>query len=290
MKMIRWTLIFGLLVWGISFVPVAEAQPRGRPEPFLINPDDIDREEGAEVLRQFRSARLAGDFCFVFALEHRPREGDRIERAGRLWGTWNEEGPLSRLWLAGLEGEQPLHLLFQNGMEPWLLARDEATSAEALPVEGEALLKPLREELIFSPFELLMPFVYWDDWVYEGSDRVKGRPAYHFLFYPPVDFPNPELGAVRVTLDARFNALLRAQLLSPAGEPLKTLQINRLKRINEQWIVREIDLLDERSRDKTRFRVEAAAVGVALPGEIFAAEALVDRPDIPAREDFEILR
>lgn len=276
-------LILGLLVFS---APLLNAQPKGRPRPQFIDPEQLDPGEGARVLEQFRTARLAGDYAFQFDLRHMPRNAASTTYQGTMWGTWLPDGrAVTRVRLDTPAG--PLRLL-QVGGQPGEFYR-QVDDQPVSELTGEAKFQPLVGEMTYTPFELQMPFLFWMDYTYEGTEKVRGRPAHYFLLYPPDDFQLTEVGAVRVIIDADFNALLRAEILDPEGKPLKTFRINSFKKADDQWIVKEIDLLDERTRDKTRFTVRAAHVGMNLPTDFFTQEALPVDSEPVAPEDYQRL-
>ena len=265
---------FLLLLLGLSFIPLEflEAQPRSRVPPSPSAPADLDPAEGEAVIDRFRAARYPQDYSFLFNFRHYPRRGAVKEFSGQLWGSWNQYGPILRVRLNQEETrEDPPEFVFQNGhlIQIWSVQHQGSTTV-ATPVEGSALHESILPELTFTPFDLQMPFLYWKEFDYEGPDRVRGRPAHHFLFHPPEDFTgDPVIGAVRVTIDAHWNAMLRAQVLDPEGEVRKTYQVLRVRRVDEEWVVRSIDLIDEDSRAKTRFEVRAANLQLQLPEEFF---------------------
>lgn len=231
----------------------------------------IDQEEGWKRIEDFRNQRLKGDYSFKFELRHMPRKGKKQSYSGILWGTWNQQGPLMRvaLWPENPQ-EEPLRLIVQGGEHPQFWKSIEGAPFEALT--GKAIFEPLLPGLMYTPFDLLNPYAYWEDMHYEGSKRIKGRPAHLFLMSPPAELTqiNPELGPVRMALDAHFNAILQADWLSTEGVETRTLKILNLKKTQGEWIIKTIDLVDEASHDKTRFNVKAAALGLKLdPREYF---------------------
>jgi hypothetical protein len=78
-------------------------------------------------------------------------------------------------------------------------------------------------------------------------------------------------------------ALVQSELLDEKGLPYKSMAVLDLKKIDEQWMVKTIDLRDERSRDKTRFQVTGAALGLELAGNVFARDGLTLPVAPPAR-------
>lgn len=271
------------------------AQPRGRPPAHLVNPELRDEEEGARVLERFRQLGLEGDYAVLISLRHSERGAPDFILRGRLWGTWRAGVPWTRLRaepLSGL-GEEAVDLLAHNGPEArlWMwggIADADGTTDERgnLPLEAGDIHRSLWHPVLATPFDLQMPFLYWNDWIYEGSERVKGRPAYNFILYPPPSFDGSAgIAAVRVSLDAHFNAMLRAQTLDEVGRPLKSFQVLGFRKVDGQWMVRTIDIVDERTRAKTRFEVQAVALRLELPDLLFQPFPLGQRLPLPPLEN-----
>jgi hypothetical protein len=239
-----------------------------------------DQQKGREILEQFRLQGVRGDYYLEFELRVLPRHGDERILHGRLWGSRNADGPVSRVSIQPADaGAAELRLLVQSGAAPalwqWQGGATEALDVAALftPVAGTDL----------TPFDLQMPFLYWPDFVYEGLVRSHGRPAHQFLLYPPPELAarHPELTAVRVDLDTQFVALVEAELISGGGKPLKAVSVLDLKKIGDQWLVKAIDLRDETTRNKTRFAVTAAALNLRLPAGLFAPAGLGEPAPVP---------
>ncbi|MDX2110943.1 MAG: outer membrane lipoprotein-sorting protein [Verrucomicrobiota bacterium] len=275
-----------LLLLFVLIAPVVtlHAQPKGRLPPNYINPAQLNLAEGQAVMEKFRNAHPAGDYSFHFELRDTPAQGPNQFFRGQLWGSWQAAGPVTRIAL--FKEAERVEFLVQNGPAPkmWRILADKEATPVALTQTDYT--HPLMGSMQFTPFELQMPFIYWKDFVYEGSERVKGRPAYTFILYPPEGALLPtNLAAVRVTVDADFNALLRAETLDGSGKPMKSFRILSFKKAGETWIVKTIDLIDERTRAKTRFTVIAAAVAQEFGKELFTVGTPLPS-DTPARDAF----
>ena len=277
----------------VAFIS-AEAQPGNRPATLSFSDGGFDKEEGDRVIERFRSLRWSGDFFFKFELRNIPRRGRGPVFTGKLWGKSNEAGPLHRVIISSTAREDPeiVDLISQNGPKAHIWVYSGNPDVPVRELGENDLFSPLLEGLQYSPFDLQMPFIYWDNYVYEGANRTKGRKAYQFLFYPPdsITEKNPELGAVRVYLDAKFNALLKAELLDPEGRPIRSYKIIKLKKVQDQMIPRVIDLVDVRTRNKTRFTVMAAAMNLQLPPSNFRPQELGKEPVEIPMEQFEFLK
>lgn len=277
------------VLWRAFFVVAllfAAASGRAQPASRGVTPPtgfgklgQPDEAEGQKALEQFRAAGIQGSYYLEFTLRLRPRRGPETLIPGRMWGARNEQGPVSRVTL---ETEPPLRLLVQNGPEAavWRWSPG-ATAPERVPVQE--LFTPLGGTTL-APFDLQMPFLYWDRFVYEGLERVRGRPAYRFRMLPPKEFQQqfPALAAVRISLDSQFSALVQAELLDAKGRVMKSIIVDELKKAGDQWMVKAVDVRNEGTRDKTRFEVNAAALGLDLGARVFEAEALPENVAAPA--------
>ncbi len=256
---------------GLAGAAAVAAPPQNSPPP-LLRLGKVDQADGREALQSLRRLGISGDYFLEFQLRVMPRRGEERVIAGKLWGSRNENGPVSRVSLAvgkaaGETAER--RLLIQNGPHPAAWRRDAAGRIEQLGVD--LLFEPIVPEADMTAFDLMMPFIYWNDFTYEGLTRFRGRPAHIILLRPPPDFAarHPALKGVRVQLDAQFNALVQSELLGEHDVVMKTLSLVDLKKVGEQWIPRTLDLRDEATRNKTRFDVSAAALNQNFSAALF---------------------
>ena len=239
----------------------------------------IDSKEGAKRLAAFRRQRLKGDFCFKFELAHKPRKGRTIPYSGVMWGSWNESGPITRLRVSSVRlkdndpiySPQEVELIIQNGVAPQAWIRRNEGSDFKL-IEGEELFEPIMPGLLYSTFDLQMPFVYWKDFTYEGPTLVGAtRVAQQFFMQPPSFSASAQHGisGVRMGLDDTYNALWRIEVMNAESEVSSRFAVESFRKIQEQYIVKRITLSDYSSRDRTTLEVKAAAVGISLNHNLF---------------------
>lgn len=271
------------LVVALATAPALRAGPPSTAQrpPALAQTGAPDPAEVKQVLEQLRHQGVRGDYFLEFQLRVRPRRGDERLVAGRLWGGRNGDGPLTRVSLG--EGADERRLLVQNGPHSaaW---RWSAADRRIGQLGVDALFDPLVPDTDITAFDLQMPFLFWDDFTFQGLERFAGRPAYAIVLRPPADFTakHPDLTGVRVHLDSQYNALVQTELLGPKDTVIKTMSLVDLKKVGGQWIPRTFDLRDERTRDKTRFDVTAAALGLDLAPTVFEPAELDARIAPPA--------
>jgi hypothetical protein len=255
------------------------------PETFG-NAAKIDQTEGRRILENFRSRGITGQYFLDFQLRVLPVRGPERLVVGRLWGTRNAQGELTRVAVDTPAGEQ--RLLIQNGAQPGVWNRAADGTGPGVALAENALFAPVAGTDL-TPFDLQRPFLYWTDVDYQGLTRVLGRPAHTYLLKPPAAFQvkYPDLSAVRVHLDSQYEALVRTEYLNAAGRVTKSMAVLDLKKLEtrdrgEQWIVKSIDLRNEATRNKTRFQITGAALNQEFPASAFSPAGLADRLAAPA--------
>lgn len=254
-----------------------------RPPPNFVQFGRPDQAEGAKILQEFRGVGIAGDYYLEFELQVRPRRGDEQVFRGQLWGGRSQTGPVSRVVLHGADGA--VHrLLIQNGPAPAVWSWSQG-QAQVAPATLDRLFTPLLPETDLTLFDLEMPYLFWTDFVFEGVSKVRGRAAHTFLLYPPADVAAayPDLHGVRVQLDTQYHALVNAELIDADNRAYKSLSLLDLKKVDDQWMVKTIDLRNEATRNKTRFQVTKAALGLDLSPAVFTPDALDGTIEPPAR-------
>jgi hypothetical protein len=283
--------VFGLSAAGLFFacLPIfARQSERAGGEERSRFMERIDQAEGAERMADFRRQRLDGDYCFKFELEHLPRRGAAVRYQGRMWGSWNGLGPVSRFELHPEPGQvdvglsEAVHLIIQNGAEPRAWIRKGAQQVFKMIV-GDDVFEPVLPGVVYSPFDLQMPFIYWQEFEYEGPERVKSRIAQNFRMLPPVGSAAESKGvsAVRIALDDTYDALLQIEVLDVRGEALSRFTVESFKKVQEQYVVKEVTLKDYSTKARTRFRVKAASVGLVLNPALFDSRVDAQLPVIP---------
>jgi hypothetical protein len=275
----------------LSLTPLALAQKGYRPPPNYLQFGKPDQEEGRQVLEQFRRQEIAGEYYLEFELRVLPRRGAGHALFGRFWGSRNIDGPVSRVSVRTTADDSTpeIRLLVQGGASPALWRWQESSSGPPEKLGVGALFEPVAGTDL-TPFDLQMPFLYWPEFIYEGLARMRGRPAYQFLLYPPAEVAekNPSLKGVRVYLDTQYTALVQAELIGMDGRAFKTVGLLDLKKVGDQWIVKSVDLRDETTRNKTRFTVTAAALKRTFTPDIFDPANLAEPVFPPA--DSELVR
>ena len=263
---------------AISAVPLAAQSRHHRPNPEYLQLGKPDQEKGRRILQTFRERGMyAGDNYFEFELRVMPRRGEERTVPGRMWTGEKDGKPVFRFvthpGVAGHEHRMLVHNAVDGDVWMWVAGREPAV--QRLPVSAHFDGVGGTD---VAAFDLQMGYLYWPEFVYEGVSKVRGRPADTFLLYPPeaVQGGMAGLAGVRVYLDSQYGAPVDAEYIGLDGKVLKKVSIVDLKRVEDQWIVKSIDFRDEKTRNKTRFSLTGAAVGLDTASTLFDPEMLAE--------------
>jgi hypothetical protein len=234
----------------------------------------------SDSLERFRRSLWAEPIYLEFDLRQMPRRGDEHVYHGRLWGTRNDQGAVTRLEVDVGSGGFSRHVLIQSGPEPEVWVSEAAGAARR---DDRAALAPGLE---FTPFDVQMPYLYWLDYTVAGTDRIRGRPAINYVFTPPADYSaaNPGVRAVRAYLDAQYGALVQSEITGPNGNLAKTLSLLELRKVGDRWIPKDVDVRNEVTRDKTRLSVTAVSTGISVDSSAFDPRLLGNPLALPPLE------
>lgn len=246
----------------------------------------LEEEEAARLLAFFRAQRPAENFCFQFQLLHKPRRGNTVRYKGFMYGSYNGQGPVTRFRLFPEkvgnelpEGLSPIEMIVQNGPSPEVWVRHEDSAPFTL-IQDDSLFEPIFEGVLYTPFDMQMPFIFWNRYFYEGPSRVLSRIGHNFLMFPPADSlaESNGLHAVRVAIDDTYYALLRAEVLQDDDQVRSRFTVRGIKKIQDNYIVKEIEIKNMITKDATTFRVKAACLGLKFADSIFDP---VDPAELP---------
>jgi hypothetical protein len=285
--------------------------------------------KGRALLDAIRSSTFDGDFHFDFQIRLRPKRGAATLIPGRLWGSRNIQGPVTRITLRPGSPDGQRDLIIQSGPQSavWTWSRGDAantavaanntattstaaannnnaataannnatiaaaantttipantTSATAAAANTAARLDPAA---MFEPlagmdltaFELQMPFIYWDDFTYEGLKAGNFRVTHAFLMRPPPDIAaaRPGLASVRIYYDEGYRVITVFEILGPGGVVTKTMRLKDFHLVAGRFMLRKAELRNEATGNGTDFNVLLTGINLDLPRDIFAPEKI----------------
>jgi len=127
------------------------------------------------------------------------------------------------------------------------------------------------QETDISWADLSLAFLWWPGSRVVGTDTVRGRDCY-VLNVPAPASPggDPEAGAtgvrytsVQLWIDSELFMLLRAEGRNADGNALRTLWVKSLKKIDEQWMIKDLEVQTYPLKHRTRLRIREVSAAAA---------------------------
>jgi hypothetical protein len=148
------------------------------------------------------------------------------------------------------------------GREP---ALQYARGSPLLTAATPSLWEPVQSSDV-NWMDLTLSFLWWGGGRLSGEDVIRGRPCY--LVDVPVP-PSLARGAssasapaavatyavVRLWIDKEAAMLLQAETLDASGQPTRRLWIKGIKKINERWMVKEMEVQNLAGDHRTKVTV-----------------------------------
>ncbi len=281
-------LLAGLLVSLLALDVLAGPPSKYRNRPGVIMP--IDRVEAEERLEAVRGYIPESDLLLFFELvERRSGQGEGrrlgILATGRIGNEAAHRFALIESRIGAADGVRSYRLdeewRLRSGSSPLIERGLPGRSFEA--VDRKQWMDPMVDGFSHTPFDLLMPFLYWEKFEYEGPDRVKGRSAHLIRFFPgEVDsemLEKHQIRSVRIALDRKFNAPLLVEYLDEDESVVRSLRTVSFKEVDEVWTVGTVEARDfDRGLRSQLILVGGGAVPSVLPALIDSPRGTIDIP------------
>ena len=102
--------------------------------------------------------------------------------------------------------------------------------------------------------DLTMDFLWWRDVRMDGEGRTKGRMCDIIIATPPS--PIPGCSGMRLWIDRNLGFLMQAEQLDHQGEPVRRMWVQSVKKMNERWMIRDMEVEMMGSGHRTRLYVD----------------------------------
>ncbi len=237
----------------------------------------LTEEEATERWSEFSRTRPTADYCFAFTLEHKPRRGESSFYDGLIWGTAGDinQGNI-RISLKNRADSTAVNFLILGNSGNSEIYRFKDGKTEKL--EKTNWLAPLMDGIIYSPFDVLMPFKTWKS-TYYGPGRV-ARAVHFYDLMAPENFSG--ISKIRVALSREFNAPFQTEYFDKDGDVSRVLSLGSVKKFDEKWIVKELEMFDKNSRDRDTIKIVSAKFLDKFPAGVFEVNELSKYFEAPA--------
>jgi hypothetical protein len=127
---------------------------------------------------------------------------------------------------------------------------DQPAPALGTPLAGTAL----------TWMDLTLSFLWWPDGKTIGITEVLEQPCYVVDAHAPAGQTTP-YASVRMWVDTRAAMMLQAEGYDALGDPLRRISVKSFKKINGEWMIKDLEIRDLKTERRTILRIrEAEAV------------------------------
>lgn len=108
--------------------------------------------------------------------------------------------------------------------------------------------------------DLTLDFLWWPDVRFDDiprGDSRNGRDCDILVAVPP--WPIAGCAAVRVWVDRQLRCLMQMEQLGPQGNVVRRMWVQRIKKMEERWMVRDMEVETLNSGHRTRLHVDEAS-------------------------------
>ncbi len=248
---------------ALIFVSEVSAQMnRGFTKVVELTPSQAD-----EMWSTFKRSKISGDYAMGFTITHSPRRGEDVEYVGEMYGTRVGDETLTRVRVKKADTkDSPISdFILSNHSKECKVWRSNGDKFEE--IKKADWHKPLVEGLIFSPFDLLTPYIHRQP-KYVGGGRI-GQAVYFFDLFPSADESAQDSKKVRIAITREFNSPAQTEIFDSNGKLEKIVSLGSVKKFDGLWIIHELSARDENTRDKDKLRFRAATVKTVVPLSTF---------------------
>lgn len=105
--------------------------------------------------------------------------------------------------------------------------------------------------------DLTLDFLWWKDVRFDDTPRgesYNGRDCDILVVVPP--WPIPGCSAVRVWVDRQLHCLMQIEQLNPQGNAVRKMWVQRVKKMDDRWMIRDMEIETLNSGHRTRLFVD----------------------------------
>lgn len=223
----------------------------------IAGPQAARAEEDApaaqELLTQVIGALPDIPLLITGDLQAKDRQGTLEERLNvEMLLDWQDSPPTARYTLRDAFGATRSHLAIvwpPGGKAEYRYLEGQPLHAAPLP----DLVAPIGGTDI-SWMDLSLSFLWWPGGVTRGAGEVRGRTCW------VMDLPAPDeafsgCSGVRLWVDPKIGIMLRAEAYGHQDQLMRRMEVKSFKKINDRWVIKDIELTSFPSRHKTYLRV-----------------------------------
>ena len=222
--------------------------------------EPLSPKEADAQIKLLRSHQKIESCKISFDFIHRAEESIQPTKTqGVLLITSMNQKTFKRLFLIDEKEEDLVDYIFHEGQVSNVWKR-LGTQSKFILLDEDEMFSPLFDGILFRPVDVLMPYIDWENYSYEGVEALGiGSIVHNYLFSTKdeIAFLSQGVSAVRLSIDSKYNSVRKIEYLDNT-EVLNQLHIAGVKKFENLWIISR--LVFKGKNNKTIFRVKEATI------------------------------
>lgn len=179
-----------------------------------------------------------------------------MEQPFKLLMDWGAKTPTAEVLLLDAAGTSMVEraVLTRPAGQPAQIRLYEGP--EQTPVEAPSYAGRIRGTDM-TWMDLTLDFLWWKDVRFDDTPRGEshnGRACDILVAVPPG--PIPGCSAVRIWVDRQLRCVMQAEQLDPQGNPVRKMWVQRVKKIDDRWMIRDMEIETLNSGHRTKLFVD----------------------------------
>lgn len=204
--------------------------------PLLAPISRLSKEEAQQFLESFQNQKLSNSMVLKIHIKPITKNNDLSSYQGTLSLIPEQQQLKGQITLQSLK--KSFEINFIQSLTPSISLKTEKTQTD---IFVKNWLNPILPNCPYTPFEILMPFIYWEG-TYQTSKRTGGRVVHCFSMHPPVLFKKElkNIQSVDIEIDAGFLVLKKAELFNESQQKLCTIAVESFKKFDNTWMIKTL--------------------------------------------------
>jgi hypothetical protein len=150
---------------------------------------------------------------------------------------------------------------FGKELEQLIVTREGKTASLSYKLNGVESPAPSLgtrvQNTALTWMDITLGFLWWDGGRIIGQMETRGQPCYILDRHAPPGSANP-YASVRIWVDKRVSMLLQSEGYDMLGDCIRRLSVKSFKKINDEWMVKDLEFEDLPEGPRTILRVRTA--------------------------------
>jgi hypothetical protein len=240
--------MLGSLLWAASAVHAEDEVLQG---PELQIPEAPSSDD---LMRQVRALLPRDPIAIEGILRTRKRKGLDSQTLGIAMNLhWGAKTPTASYSIQDKHGK---------AIETMTIMRDDEGRVELDYAAGDPLKKepapPVTrtiQKTNISWADLSLAFLWWRGGVIEGRETIKGQECL-VANLPAPENENGQYHFVKLWIDSKYHVLIKAEGYDQEGVIVREMLVRSFKKINDHWMIKDLDVRSIPSEHKTTLRIE----------------------------------